>query len=108
MENDAESILTRLQQRLCRDSPSAEHIVSMENRFIVQVNIGKRIQAIKHQIDMIVSEGGRVGLKCSLIFPVSQADPLQAEFVIAIERVRDEIIAQQVGMHYSRDLCRMP
>src|SRR4029077_10587330 len=47
-------------------------------------------------------------MKCSLVFPVRQADPLQAEFVIPIKWVRDETVAQQIGVHYARNLCGMP
>jgi hypothetical protein len=33
---------------------------------------------------------------------------LQAKFVIPVKRVRDEAIAQQIGMHYAGNLRRMP
>jgi hypothetical protein len=43
-----------------------------------------------------------------LIFPIGQADPLQAEFVIAIEWVGDKFVAQQIGLHYAGNLGGMP
>jgi hypothetical protein len=53
---------TRLQHGLRRDSPAAEHIVGVENRLIVEVDVRKRIQPIEHQIDVFVRERGRVDL----------------------------------------------
>src|SRR6202451_4628553 len=108
MENYAQRILTGFQQRLCRDSPSAEHIVGMENRLIVEVDVGKRVQPIEHQINMVVPDRRRIDLKCSLVFPVGQSDSLQAEFVIPIKWVRDEIVVQKVGVYHARNLRRMP
>src|SRR5580658_2603591 len=57
---------------------------------------------------MVMRERGSVGLKHSLILPIGQPDPLQAEFVIPIERVRDEFVAQQIGVHHTRNLRGMP
>ena len=97
MENDTKSIWTGLQQRFCRDTPASKHIVSVQNRLIIEVNIGERVEAIKHQIDMVMPERRRIDLKRSLILPICQADPLQAKFVVPIEWVRDETVAQQVS-----------
>src|ERR1700688_2855218 len=80
----------------------------MENRLIIEIDVRECIEAFKNQINVSVRERGRIGLKRSLILPVSQADPLQMEFIIFIEWIRDEVAVQQVSLNYSRNLRGMP
>ena len=54
MENDAQRIRAGLQLRLRGNSPAAKHIVGFENRLIVEIDVGKRIEAIEDQVDVIV------------------------------------------------------
>ena len=57
---------------------------------------------------MLMLKGGRVGLKNSLILPISQPDPLQTELVVSIEWIRNQMVVQQVGLYHSWNLSRMP
>ena len=57
---------------------------------------------------MIVIERRCIELESCLILPIGQADPLQVKFVVAIERIRDESIAQQIGVNYSGNLRSVP
>src|ERR1700687_510444 len=108
MENYTESIWTGPQQRSCADAPMTEHVVGVDDHLIVEVDVRQRVQTIKHQIDMVVAKRGGVSLKHSLVLPVGQTDPLQAELVIPIEWVGDKAVTQQVGLHHARNLRRMP
>src|ERR1700676_2313976 len=80
----------------------------MQNRLIVEIYVRECVEAIEDQIQMFVREGSGIRLKHRLILPISQANPLQAVFVIAIERVRDETVMQQVGLHHPGNLRGMP
>jgi hypothetical protein len=80
----------------------------MENRLVIEVDVGKRIQSFKNQVGMFVRERGGIQLKCGLILPVSQADPLEMELIISIKRVGDETAVQQVGLNHARNLRGMP
>jgi hypothetical protein len=108
MKYDAKSVRPGLQHRLCWDSPAAEHVVGVQNALIVKIDVGKRIQSVENQVDVIVSQGGRVHWERSLIFPIGQADPLKTKFIIAIERVGNELAAEQVGLYDPWNLCGMP
>ncbi len=55
---------------------------------------------------MVVRERGCIHLKRGLIFPVGQSDPLQTEFIIPVERVGNQPVVQQIGLHHAWNLSR--
>ena len=57
---------------------------------------------------MVVRKRGRIDLKCGLVLPVGQADPLQMKFIVSIERIGNETAMEQVGLNYARNLGGMP
>src|SRR5205085_11314779 len=99
MKNDAQRILAGMQVVLHRNAPGAEHVVSLQQFGVVKVNIGEGIQSGKMQVDVASGEGGGVYVEVGLIFPVGQADPLQGFFVIAVKRIGDQFVVQQVRLH---------
>jgi len=78
MENDTERIRTGLQQRFCGDSPVAEHIVGVEKCLLIEVDVRKRVQTIKHQIDVVVPELRGRGLEVTDPVPVGETGRRQA------------------------------
>ena len=108
MEHDTKRIRSGFQQRLRGNPPVAEHVVGVKNLLLIKKDIRKCIQAIKNQVSMIVRERGCINLKRGLILPVGQADPLQTELVVAIERIGDEAAVQQIGLNHARNLRGMP
>jgi hypothetical protein len=42
------------------------------------------------------------------IFPVCKTNPLQLEFIVLMERLRNQFVAEQVGLDYTWNLCGMP
>jgi hypothetical protein len=108
MKHDSERVWSWLQEHFSGNSPAAEHVVCVQNRMFVQIDIRKGIQAIKNHINVVMRERSRVHLKCCSILPVGQADPLQMELIILIEGIGNQAAAQQVGLHYARNLRGMP
>src|ERR1700716_4248345 len=56
MKYDAQSIRARLQQRLGRDPPASKHVVCFERRMVIEVDVGKRIQTLEDQINMLTRQ----------------------------------------------------
>src|SRR5258707_12887057 len=75
---------------------------------VIEVNIGKRIQPLEDQINMLTRQLPGLDLKRSLIFPVRRANPLQARFVVAVEGFLNEMVLQKVGLHHAWHLRWMP
>src|SRR5947209_14108491 len=57
---------------------------------------------------MSAREGRGVYDKLRLIFPIRQPSPLQGLFVVAIERVGDQLIPQKIHLHDARDFRVVP
>src|SRR5271165_3354132 len=108
MKYDTERIGTRLQQRFRWNAPAAEHIVSFENRLIIEIDIGKSIQPLENQIEVLMPERDGINLKSRLILPIGQANPLQMKLVVPIERIEDELAIQQIRLHHARNLRGVP
>jgi hypothetical protein len=92
MKYDPERIRTDLQLPFGRNAPMTEHVVRLQNRLVVQINVCKRIQAGENQVYVVVRKCSCIDLKCRLIFPIRQSDPLQMEFVVSIEWVGNKFI----------------
>src|SRR5258707_12262896 len=108
MKNDSERVRTWLQLRLRRNPPAAEHIIRMENYLIIEIDVRKCVEAFKNQIHMFAREHCGIGLKCSLILPVRQTDPLQVELIVLIERIRNYFVSQKIGLKYYRNMSELP
>ena len=108
MKYDAQNIRARLQERLGRDPPASKHVVCLQRRTVIDVNIGKRIQTFEDQINMLTRQLPGFDLKCGLIFPIRRANPLQARFVVTIERILNQMVLQKIGLHHAGHLRCMP
>src|SRR4029077_2479560 len=47
MKYEAQNIRARLQERLGCDPPASKHVVCLQRRTVIDVNIGKRIQTLE-------------------------------------------------------------
>ena len=86
----------------------AEHIVRAQNGLVVKIDVCECIETFENQVYVGMRKRSCIGLKCSLILPVGQADPLEMELVILVEGIGDEVVVQQVGLNDSGNLRRMP
>src|SRR6266403_742359 len=57
---------------------------------------------------MLAREGRGIHVELRLILPVRQPNPLQRFFVVAIERVGDQLISQQIHLHDAGDFRVVP
>src|ERR1700747_2352973 len=57
---------------------------------------------------MVVRERCGICVESGPVFPVSQTDPLQPGIVILVERIGNQAIVQQIVLHDSWHLCRVP
>jgi hypothetical protein len=71
-----------------------EHIVSVKDSLIVHIHVGERVEPLENQIDVFVRNHRRIGIKSGPIFPIREANPLQARVVILVKRIGDEIVVQ--------------
>ena len=108
MKNNSQRIRPSLQQRFHRHPPAPEHVVAVQRHLVVYVNIRVGVQPFKNQIHMVVRQSCRVRLKSRSIFPVGQPDPLQPRIIVLIERIWYQPIFEQIRLHHSRHVCRMP
>src|ERR1017187_5759952 len=57
---------------------------------------------------MPARESRGIHVELRLILPVGQPNPLQRLLVVAIERVGDQLIAQEIHLHQARNLGVVP
>ncbi len=75
---------------------------------VIQVNIGKGVEAAKQQVEVLAREGRGIHVELCLVLPVCQPNPLQRLFVVAIERIGDQLIAQKIRLHDARHFRVVP
>ena len=57
---------------------------------------------------MPAREGRGIHVELCLVLPIRQPNPLQRLFVVAVERVGDQLTAQKIGLHDARDFRVVP
>ena len=107
-ENDAKLVAARLEERLHRNAPLAEHIVGREDRLVVQIYFGIGVETLENEINIFVSKQVGCGLDRGAIFPVGVLDPLQLGFVVAIVGIGNEIIVKQIEVDAAGNLRGTP
>ena len=81
------------------NAPGTEGVVGVQHLLVVEEHLGERIQPLEHQFAARSSAHVPADLECGAVFPVRQADPLQARFRRTDIGVRNQAMGQQVGMH---------
>ncbi len=97
-----------MKQRCYGHPPATKHVVGRDQLLAVQINVGKGIQAIQHQLDVLARQRGMVDIEGRSILPVRQADPLDLRLVIAVERIDDQLCRHQIGLHRPRYRSELP
>ncbi len=80
------------------DAPLAKHVVSGQDELVVEIDLGVGVEPFEDEVDVLLREQGRRGLNSGAVFPVGVLDPLQLGFVVAVEGVGNQFVAQQVEM----------
>ena len=91
-----------------RHAPVAEHIVRLQNLLPVQSHSCIRVQAIEDQIEMLVGQHRGIHVERRLVLPIGKTDPLQLSLMGAGKGIRDQAVAQQVGLHCGWNGRRVP
>ena len=101
VEIDFQYVLTGFQVGLDAGFPFAEHVVGFQYLLLVQVYVGIRIQSFEDEVDVLPSHHFGGELEGGLVYPVFFVNPLHAALVEAEERVFDDFVVHQVGVHHS-------
>ncbi len=107
-KDHAQLIRSGLQRRFGVHAPGAKHVVGGQQRLAVQLHLRVGVEAVEDQFDVLARQRGGIHLKSSAVFPVGEPDPLQPRFVVAIERIGNQLGLQQVGLDYTWHRRRMP
>jgi hypothetical protein len=108
MQHDAQFIALRAQLALHRQAPGTEGVVGLDQLVAVQPDLGEGIEPFEHQVAAGGPQGMGRRVEARAVFPVRQADPLQAGLGRGHIRIGDELVREQVGMHRARHRGRAP
>jgi hypothetical protein len=75
---------------------------------VIEINLGVGVETFEDKLDVLMSEQGWSSWNRGVIFPTRVFDPLQLGFVVAIKRIGNEMVAQQIEMNVSGNLGRTP
>ena len=95
-------------ETLCVHPPGAKHIISADQEFIVKKYVRVGVQPFKDQLQVRSLEHLRREVNGGLIFPIGLAYPLQLLFVVAIKRIIDQLVFEQVSMYATGNARRVP
>ncbi len=91
-----------------RHAPGAKRIVRIEQLDAVEPDFGKGVESGEYQLAARALQHGARHVEGGAVFPVGQADPLQARFGRADIRIGNQAVGQQVGVHGARHRGRAP
>ena len=74
---------------------------AIEHLNAIQINIRGSIKAVKDQIDIGVGQKAGCRVKVEAVFPALIFNPLQLRFVVAIERVGNLLVGEQIEVNIS-------
>ncbi len=108
MQDDAQFVAARLELALRGQAPGAEHIVGRGDFPAVEVDVGKRVEAVENEILMRELQRRRIDVERRAVFPIGQPDPLQFRLVRADVGVDDRAVGQQIGVDIARHRRVLP
>ncbi len=98
-KNDPQSIVAGLQIRLRIQPIRPKHVVGGQQQVAVQIHLRAGVEAVEDQLNILSIQKFFVDRNAGAILPVGILDPLQFVFVVSIERLRDQLVAQQIQLH---------
>jgi hypothetical protein len=88
--------------------PAAEHVGRREDFFAVEQHGGIGVEPVEHQLVVRPREIVRADGERGAVLPVLPLDPLQPALVVAVERIGDDAVREEVGVHRAGDGGRQP
>ncbi len=107
-QHDAQLVAGFAQPALHRHAPGAEEVVRVQDLLAVEEDLGEGVEAFEHEVVARVVEHLARRRERRAVFPVGQADPLQARFGRADVGIRDQAMRQQVGVDGAGDARQAP
>ena len=107
-EENSQGVVARFQRLFRVDPPGAKHIVSVQERLIVQEHLRIGVETLEHQLHVLAIQDLWRDFKRRSVFPVCFADPLLLLFVIAIERIFDQLVCEQIRVNATRNSRPVP
>ncbi len=108
VEKDAQGVARGLDETFDIGPPCAEHVVGPDDERVVEIDIRIGVEPMAGQHDVLPPHGVVRHVESGLIDPVLLVNPLHAPFVELQERVIDDVVRHQVGVHHSRHRGRIP
>src|SRR5690606_19736301 len=96
---DAQFVAAAAQERFHVPAVTDEHVVRARDFRVVEDNGGNRVQAVGDELDHLLGEQLRLDGEGRAVLPLALLDPLERLLVRAPERVRNEPVPAQVGVH---------
>ena len=108
MEIDFQFVFARFELVLYVDAPCAVHIVGVEQRRAVEIDVGIGVESVENQFAIVGSQFSLGGNKRCLIHPVFFVHPLHSALVEAEKRVLDDLVGHEVGVNGAGHGGRIP
>ena len=102
-EDHAELIGSGPQPARDVEAPGAEHVVGAAEWLAVERDRRERVQPVEDELGTLLGENVRVRDELAPILPASLRDPLDAQFLVRHERIRDPAGGHEVQMHSAGD-----
>lgn len=98
-KDEAEFVGAGAEQGFYVEAVAGEHVVSDGHLAVVEVEGGKGVEAVGNELNVLFREERWRDVEASAVFPIAFLNPLQIEFVGAVEGIRYETRGAQIGVH---------
>src|ERR1043165_1620281 len=95
-KNDAQTVVAGLQRWLRVDAPGAKHVVGTEDQLLVEIDLRVRVETFEDELDVSPCQRRRSDFERRLVLPILLVDPLLLLLVVAIKRIVDQLVCEQV------------
>ena len=104
-EHHLQRVLACQPQLLRRETPSAMHVVRVEHSTTIHLQLCMRVEPAEFQGPLAFCRRQGQG---PAIAPIPILDPLDLTLIHTVERIGNQAMAKQIGVHASRHLRRSP
>ena len=108
VEMHHELIVLLLEQVFHSHSPSAEHVVRLQDKAVIEVDIGIGVETFEHKVYVAGCPYVFSHIETCPVDPVLLVHPLDTSFVQAHIRVINQAVRHKIGMDRAGHLCRIP
>lgn len=103
LKHNLQHIISTLEQLGDIGAVLDEHVIGAQDLSPIEGDGRIRVQALEHE-HLLLAGRGQGRREHITVDPVLLADPLARKLVLVEERVRDQVVVQQVEVHIGREL----